>query len=75
MLKEKLLEILETLKERESQIIRLRYGMDDGETRTFEEVGKNFNVTRERIRQMEVKAFKKFFRSKNIKNLLQYLDE
>lgn len=53
LLKEQLVEVLGTLTEREQKVLRLRFGMDDGRARTLEEVGKEFNVTRERIRQIE----------------------
>ena len=59
MLQEQLEEVLSTLSERESKVLRLRFGLDDGRARTLEEVGKEFNVTRERIRQIEAKALRK----------------
>ena len=59
LLKEQLVEVLGTLTEREQKVLRLRFGMDDGRARTLEEVGKEFNVTRERIRQIEAKALRK----------------
>ena len=57
--KEQLVEVLGTLTEREQKVLRLRFGLDDGRARTLEEVGKEFNVTRERIRQIEAKALQK----------------
>ena len=59
LLKEQLVEVLGTLTEREQKVLRLRFGMDDGRARTLEEVGREFNVTRERIRQIEAKALRK----------------
>ena len=59
LLKEQLIEVLGTLTEREQKVLRLRFGLDDGRARTLEEVGKEFNVTRERIRQIEAKALRK----------------
>ena len=59
LLRERLMEVLKTLTAREEKVLRLRYGLDDGHTRTLEEVGHVFNVTRERIRQIEAKAIKK----------------
>ena len=73
MLKEQLLAVIETLTPREQKVIRLRYGLDDAHPRTLEEVGKEFNVTRERIRQIEAKALKKLrnpSRSKKLKDFL-----
>lgn len=60
LLKEQLVEVLGTLTEREQKVLRLRFGLDDGRARTLEEVGKEFNVTRERIRQIEAKLFGSF---------------
>ena len=71
MRKKQLLEVLETLTPREEKVLRLRYGLDDGRIRTLEEVGKIFNVTRERIRQIESKALRKLrhpSRSKQLKD-------
>ena len=59
MLKEQLEDVLDTLTDREENVLRLRFGLDDGRTRTLEEVGKVFGVTRERIRQIEAKALRK----------------
>ncbi len=73
MLREELASALESLTERERQVIRLRFGLDDGRARTLEEVGKEFNVTRERIRQIEAKALRKLrhpSRSKRLKDFL-----
>ena len=73
MLKEQLLGVLDTLTPREEKVLRLRYGIDDGKPRTLEEVGREFNVTRERIRQIEAKALRKLrhpSRSKKLKDLL-----
>ena len=74
-LKEQLFEVLETLTPREQQVLRLRFGLDDGRTRTLEEVGQVFDVTRERIRQIEAKALRKLrhpTRSKKLKDYLEY---
>ena len=74
MLKEQLLSVLDTLTPREEKVLRLRYGIDDGKPRTLEEVGKEFNVTRERIRQIEAKALRKLrhpSRSKKLKDFLE----
>ena len=73
LLKEQLVEVLGTLTEREQKVLRLRFGLDDGRARTLEEVGKEFNVTRERIRQIEAKALRKLrhpSRSKKLKDFL-----
>lgn len=73
LLKEQLVEVLETLTPREAKVLRLRFGIEDGRTRTLEEVGKEFNVTRERIRQIEAKALRKLrhpSRSKKLKDFL-----
>ena len=74
MLREQLLEVLETLTPREQKVLRLRFGLDDGRARTLEEVGKEFEVTRERIRQIEAKALRKLrhpSRSKKLKDFLE----
>ena len=73
MLKEQLINVLDTLTPREEKVLRLRFGLDDGRARTLEEVGKEFNVTRERIRQIEAKALRKLrhpSRSKKLKDCL-----
>lgn len=73
LLKEQLLEVLDTLTPREARVLKLRFGIEDGRTRTLEEVGKEFNVTRERIRQIEAKALRKLrhpSRSKKLKDFL-----
>ena len=73
LLKEQLVEVLKTLTPREEKVLRLRFGIEDGRTRTLEEVGKEFNVTRERIRQIEAKALRKLrhpSRSKKLKDFL-----
>lgn len=74
LLKEQLLEVLDTLSDREEKVLRLRFGMDDGKTRTLEEVGKVFNVTRERIRQIEAKAIRKLKHPSRSKKLKDFLD-
>lgn len=74
LLKEQLLEVLDTLTPREQKVLRLRFGLDDGRARTLEEVGKEFDVTRERIRQIEAKALRKLrhpSRSKKLKDFLE----
>jgi len=75
MLKEQLLEVLNTLTPREQKVIMLRYGVDDGHPRTLEEVGREFNVTRERIRQIEAKALKKLRHPSRSKRLKDFLDD
>ncbi len=75
MLKEQLLDVLNTLTPREQKVIMLRYGVDDGHPRTLEEVGKEFNVTRERIRQIEAKALKKLRQPSRSKKLKDFLEE
>ena len=74
MLKEQLLSVLDTLTPREEKVLRLRYGIDDGKPRTLEEVGKEFNVTRERIRQIEAKALRKLRHPSRSKKLKDFLD-
>ena len=74
MLKEQLEEVLGTLAEREQKVLRLRFGLDDGRARTLEEVGKEFNVTRERIRQIEAKALRKLRHPSRSRKLKDYLD-
>ena len=74
LLKEQLHEVLGTLTEREQKVLRLRFGLDDGRARTLEEVGKEFNVTRERIRQIEAKALRKLRHPSRSRKLKDYLD-
>ena len=74
MLKEQLINVLDTLTPREEKVLRLRFGLDDGRARTLEEVGKEFNVTRERIRQIEAKALRKIRHPSRSKKLKDYLD-
>lgn len=75
LLHEQLMEVLDTLTEREQKVLRLRFGLDDGRPRTLEEVGREFNVTRERIRQIEAKALRKLRHPSRSKKLKDYLDE
>lgn len=74
LLKEQLEEVLESLTDREKKVLRLRFGLDDGKARTLEEVGKQFGVTRERIRQIEAKALRKLRHPSRSKKLKDYLD-
>ena len=74
LLKEQLVEVLNTLTDREQKVLRLRFGLDDGRARTLEEVGKEFNVTRERIRQIEAKALRKLRHPSRSRKLKDYLD-
>ncbi len=74
LLKEQLVEVLGTLTEREQKVLRLRFGLDDGRARTLEEVGKEFNVTRERIRQIEAKALRKLRHPSRSRKLKDFLD-
>ena len=74
MLREQLIQALHKLTPREEKVIRLRYGLDDGKQRTLEEVGREFNVTRERIRQIEAKALRKLRNPTKSKKLRDYLD-
>ncbi len=74
LLKEQLDEVLNTLTEREGKVLRLRFGLEDGRQRTLEEVGKEFNVTRERIRQIEAKALRKLRHPQRSKKLKDFLD-
>ncbi len=74
MLRKQLISILDTLTPREEKVLRLRYGIDDGKPRTLEEVGKEFNVTRERIRQIEAKALRKLRHPSRSKKLKEYLE-
>lgn len=74
LLKEQLVEVLGTLTDREQKVLRLRFGLDDGRARTLEEVGKEFNVTRERIRQIEAKALRKLRHPSRSRKLKDYLE-
>ncbi|HCS73831.1 MAG TPA: RNA polymerase sigma factor RpoD [Clostridiales bacterium] len=74
LLKEQLMDVLDTLTSREEKVLRLRFGLDDGRARTLEEVGREFNVTRERIRQIEAKALRKLRHPSRSKKLKDYLD-
>ena len=74
LLREQLVEVLGTLTGREQKVLRLRFGLDDGRARTLEEVGKEFNVTRERIRQIEAKALRKLRHPSRSRKLKDYLD-
>ena len=74
LLKEQLAEVLDTLTPREEKVLRLRFGLEDGRSRTLEEVGKEFNVTRERIRQIEAKALRKLRHPSRSKKLKDFLD-
>ena len=75
LLKEQIKEVMESLTEREKRVLILRFGLIDGKTRTLEEVGKEFNVTRERIRQIEAKALRKMRHPSRSKKLIDYLEE
>ena len=75
VLREHLKEILDSLPPREAMVIRLRYGFDDGHPRTLEEVGKEFGVTRERIRQIEAKALRKLRHPSRSKKLREFVDQ
>lgn len=74
LMKEQLMNVLDTLTPREEKVLRLRFGLDDGRQRTLEEVGKEFNVTRERIRQIEAKALRKLRHPSRSKKLKDFLD-
>ena len=74
LLKEQLADVLKTLTPREEKVLRLRFGLEDGRPRTLEEVGKEFNVTRERIRQIEAKALRKLRHPSRAKRLKDYLE-
>lgn len=74
LLKEQLSEVLDTLTPREEKVLRLRFGLEDGRSRTLEEVGREFNVTRERIRQIEAKALRKLRHPSRSKKLKDFLD-
>ena len=75
LLKEQLVEVLDTLTDREQKVLRLRFGLDDGRARTLEEVGREFNVTRERIRQIEAKALRKLRHPSRSRKLKDFLEE
>lgn len=75
LLKDEINEVLKTLTEREEKVLRLRFGLEDGRTRTLEEVGKEFDVTRERIRQIEAKALRKLKNPTKCKRLKEFLDD
>ena len=74
MMRSQLAEVLETLTERERQVLSLRFGLEDGEVHTLEEVGDRFHVTRERIRQIEAKALRKLRHPSRSRKLRDYLD-
>ena len=74
LLKEQLAEVLQTLTPREAKVLSLRFGLEDGNPKTLEEVGKEFNVTRERIRQIEAKALRKLRHPSRSKKLKDYLE-
>ncbi|MBO7401466.1 MAG: sigma-70 family RNA polymerase sigma factor, partial [Lachnospiraceae bacterium] len=75
ILKEQLMDVLDTLTERERKVIRLRFGLDDGRARTLEEVGREFQVTRERIRQIEAKALRKLRHPTRSRRLRDFLED
>jgi RNA polymerase primary sigma factor len=75
LLKEQLLDVLTTLTVREEKVLRMRFGLDDGKSKTLEEVGKRFDVTRERIRQIEAKALRKLRHPSRSKKLKDFLDD
>ena len=75
LLQEQLSEVLETLPEREQEVLKMRFGLEDGYSLTLEEVGLYFNVTRERIRQIEAKALRRLRHPKRSRRLKDYLDE
>lgn len=74
LLREQLSEVLHTLTPREENVLKLRFGLEDGRTRTLEEVGQQFNITRERIRQIEAKALRKLRHPSRSKKLKDFLD-
>ena len=73
MLREQLEEVMNTLTPREAKVLKLRFGLEDGKSRTLEEVGREFNVTRERIRQIEAKALRKLRHPSRSKKLRDYM--
>ena len=75
VLREQLDEVLDTLTDREENVLRLRFGLDDGKMRTLEDVGKVFNVTRERIRQIEAKALRKLRHPSRSKPLRDFIED
>ena len=75
VLREQLDEVLDTLTDREENVLRLRFGLDDGKMRTLEDVGKVFNVTRERIRQIEAKALRKLRHPSRSKQLRDFIED
>jgi RNA polymerase primary sigma factor len=75
MLKEELEDVLKTLTDREAKVLKMRFGLEDGRMRTLEEVGRDFNVTRERIRQIEAKALRKLRHPSRSKRLKDFLEE
>ena len=75
LLREQLLSVIDTLTPREQKVIRLRYGLDDSHPRTLEEVGREFNVTRERIRQIEAKALRKLRAPTRSKKLIGFMED
>ena len=72
--RQQLVEVLDTLTEREQKVLKLRFGLEDGRARTLEEVGKEFDVTRERIRQIEAKSLRKLRHPSRSKKLKDYLE-
>ena len=74
LLKEQINQVLSTLTDREEKVLRLRFGLEDGRSRTLEEVGQMFNVTRERIRQIEAKALRKLRHPSRCKRLRDFLN-
>ncbi|MEF9988456.1 MAG: sigma-70 family RNA polymerase sigma factor, partial [Christensenella sp.] len=74
LLKEQLMDVLDTLTPREEKVLKLRFGLEDGRARTLEEVGKEFQVTRERIRQIEAKALRKLRHPSRSKKLRDFLE-
>ncbi|MFL5624946.1 MAG: sigma-70 family RNA polymerase sigma factor, partial [Ktedonobacteraceae bacterium] len=74
LLKEQVEDVLDSLTDRERKVLQLRFGLDDGRSRTLEEVGKEFHVTRERIRQIEAKALRKLRHPSRSRKLKDYLD-